>query len=153
MTPSPRSPPVADTLTQFWFNCFACFSGQKLFDDWYQTLFNLVFTALPVIVIGLLDQDVPRAEALRHPGLYGASRGNAPFRRGAALWLLTAVYQSCACFFLPLGALGQTRHYSAKGARRARQERARHRHGLLPVVWLELWSCLHNGWGERASGF
>lgn len=108
--------PPADTLTQFWFNCFACFSGQKLYDDWYQTLFNMVFTSLPVIVIGLLDQDVPRAQAMRFPGLYGASRGNRPFRRAAAAWGLTAAYQSCACFFLPLGALGQTRHYTRHGA-------------------------------------
>lgn len=73
----------------------------------YQTLFNMVFTSLPVIVIGLLDQDIPRSAALRNPGLYAANPGNAPFRRGAAAWIFAAFYQSAACFFLPMGALAQ----------------------------------------------
>lgn len=85
----------------------------------------MVFTSLPVVVIGLLDQDVSRDEALRHPGLYGArqrgprggggGQAGAPFRTSAVLWVLSAAYQSCACFFLPLGALGQGWSFTAKG--------------------------------------
>lgn len=47
---------LAFTLTIFWFNCFAGFSGQRLYDDWFQSAFNVLFTALPVIVLGLFDQ-------------------------------------------------------------------------------------------------
>ena len=49
------------TLTQCWFNLYALNSGQRLYDDWYQAFYNLLFTSLPVIVAGLLDQDVSKA--------------------------------------------------------------------------------------------
>ncbi len=29
---------MAYTLTQFWFNLYTAFSGQRLYDDWYQVL-------------------------------------------------------------------------------------------------------------------
>lgn len=50
------------TLTQFWFNMYASFSGQRLYDDWYQAFYNLLFTSLPVIVVALLDQDVSKVQ-------------------------------------------------------------------------------------------
>lgn len=69
------------TLTQFWFNLYASYSGQRLYDDWYQAFYNLLFTSLPVIVVGLLDQDVSKVRlwafrawglrALGTPPLYG----------------------------------------------------------------------------------
>ena len=55
------------TLTQFWFNLYALNSGQRLYDDWYQAFYNLLFTSLPVIVAGLLDQDVSKARTSRGP--------------------------------------------------------------------------------------
>lgn len=44
------------TLTQFWFTFRTGFSGQRFYDDWFQSLFNVVFTALPVIVLGLFEK-------------------------------------------------------------------------------------------------
>lgn len=48
------------TLVQFWFNLYAAYSGQRLYDDWLQAFYNLLFTSLPVIALGLLDQDVTK---------------------------------------------------------------------------------------------
>lgn len=44
------------TLTQFWFTFQTGFSGQRFYDDWFQSLYNVIFTALPVIIIGLFDK-------------------------------------------------------------------------------------------------
>lgn len=44
------------TLTQFWFTFQAGFSGQRFYDDWFQSLYNVIFTALPVIILGLFDK-------------------------------------------------------------------------------------------------
>jgi magnesium-transporting ATPase (P-type) len=44
------------TLTQFWFNFQTGFSGQRFYDDWFQSLYNVIFTALPVIMVGLYDK-------------------------------------------------------------------------------------------------
>jgi magnesium-transporting ATPase (P-type) len=47
---------IAFTLTQFWFNMYTGYSGERFYDDWYQSLYNVVFTALPVIAVGIFDQ-------------------------------------------------------------------------------------------------
>lgn len=44
------------TLTQFWFTFRTGFSGQRFYDDWFQSLYNVIFTALPVIVLGLFEK-------------------------------------------------------------------------------------------------
>ena len=91
------------TLTQFWFNCFAGFSGQRFYDDWYQSAYNVLFTSVPVIVIGLFDQDVNRAMGKAFPQLYMAGQKNIYFNvRALAWWILTGMFQSVICFFLPI---------------------------------------------------
>lgn len=37
---------------------YASFSGQTLYNDWYLSLFNVFFSSLPVIAMGVFDQDV-----------------------------------------------------------------------------------------------
>lgn len=49
---------VAFGLTLFYYNIFTGFSGQDLYDDWYMVMFNVLLTSLPVISLGVLEQDV-----------------------------------------------------------------------------------------------
>ena len=51
---------------QFWFNLYAGYSGQRFFDSWYQSFYNLIFTSIPVLVVGVLDQPVSQ---VRRTGL------------------------------------------------------------------------------------
>ncbi|CAI5499410.1 unnamed protein product [Closterium sp. Naga37s-1] len=91
---------LAFTLTLFWFNCFAGFSGQRLYDDWFQSAFNVLFTALPVIVLGLFEQDVDRRHSKLYPQLYRDGIKNRFFTWGVlGIWLFFAVYQSLIFFF------------------------------------------------------
>jgi P-type E1-E2 ATPase len=46
------------TLPQFIAAFFNGFSGQTLFDDIYITLYNLVFTAAPLLIRAIFEQDV-----------------------------------------------------------------------------------------------
>jgi len=46
------------TLPQFIFAFFNGFSGQTIFDDIYLTLYNLIFTAMPLLIRAVLEQDV-----------------------------------------------------------------------------------------------
>lgn len=46
------------TLPQFIAAFFNGFSGQTLFDDIYLTLYNLVFTAAPLLIRAIFEQDV-----------------------------------------------------------------------------------------------
>ncbi len=46
------------TLPQFITAAFNGFSGQTIFDDIYITLYNLLFTAIPLLIRAVLEQDV-----------------------------------------------------------------------------------------------
>jgi len=46
------------TIPQFIAAFFNGFSGQTIFDDIYITLYNLLFTAIPLLIRAVLEQDV-----------------------------------------------------------------------------------------------
>ncbi|CAH9129097.1 unnamed protein product [Cuscuta epithymum] len=58
------------TLTQFWFTFHTGFSGQRFYDDWFQSLYNVIFTAMPVIALGLFEKDVSASLSKKYPELY-----------------------------------------------------------------------------------
>ena len=46
------------TIPQFYFAFICAFSAQSIFDDFYITTYNLVFTSLPLVIRAVIDQDV-----------------------------------------------------------------------------------------------
>ncbi|KAL4496106.1 hypothetical protein ABPG72_015528 [Tetrahymena utriculariae] len=46
------------TIPQFFFSFSNGFSGQSIFDDYYITLYNIVFTAFPLLVRAVTEQDL-----------------------------------------------------------------------------------------------
>ncbi|GCC34282.1 hypothetical protein chiPu_0012755 [Chiloscyllium punctatum] len=46
----------AFTLVHFWFGFFCGFSAQTVYDQWFITLYNIVYTSLPVLAMGIFDQ-------------------------------------------------------------------------------------------------
>lgn len=90
------------TFALFWYQIYNSFDCQYLFDYTYILLVNLAFTSLPVIFMGILDQDVSDKVSLAVPQLY---------RRGIErkewsqvkfwLYMLDGIYQSVICFFMP----------------------------------------------------
>ncbi|XP_043724477.1 phospholipid-transporting ATPase 3-like isoform X1 [Telopea speciosissima] len=88
------------TLTQFWFTFQAGFSGQRFYDDWFQSLFNVIFTALPVIILGLFDKDVSASLSKKYPELYKEGIRNAFFKwRVVGVWAFFSVYQSLIFYY------------------------------------------------------
>ncbi|KAK0566645.1 aminophospholipid translocase [Tilletia horrida] len=58
-------------MTLFWFSFQNSFSGQVPFESWTLTFYNVVFTVLPPLVIGVFDQYVSARMLDRYPQLYG----------------------------------------------------------------------------------
>lgn len=58
------------TFTIFWYQIYCNFDMTYLYDYSYILLFNLAFTSLPIIFMGILDQDVPDVVSLAVPQLY-----------------------------------------------------------------------------------
>ncbi len=46
------------TIPQFYFAFVCAFSAQSVFDDFYITTYNLIFTSLPLVFRATLDKDV-----------------------------------------------------------------------------------------------
>ena len=54
---------IANVLAMYLYTLVALASGERLFVQVYLEVYNIVFTALPIIIFGFNDQDVPKAEA------------------------------------------------------------------------------------------
>ncbi|XP_032378970.1 probable phospholipid-transporting ATPase IM [Etheostoma spectabile] len=95
----------AFTLVHFWYGFFCGFSAQTVYDQWFITLFNIVYTSLPVLAMGLFDQDVNDQNSLRYPSLYKPGQQNLLFnKRQFFLCTLQGVGTSFLLFFIPYGA-------------------------------------------------
>lgn len=46
------------TIPQFFYGFLCAYSGQTIFDDWYITFYNMLFTALPLVIRAIFDQDL-----------------------------------------------------------------------------------------------
>ncbi|XP_016478856.2 putative phospholipid-transporting ATPase 8 isoform X2 [Nicotiana tabacum] len=91
---------LAFGLTLFWFEGFASFSGRPAYNDWYMSLYNVFFTSLPVIALGVFDQDVSARLCLEFPKLYEEGTKNILFSWPRILgWMLNGVICSMIIFF------------------------------------------------------
>ncbi|XP_058750352.1 probable phospholipid-transporting ATPase 4 isoform X1 [Vicia villosa] len=92
---------IAFGLTIFFFEAFTGFSGQSVYEDWYMILFNVVLTSLPVISLGVFEQDVSSEVCLQFPALYQQGPKNLFFDWYRILgWMANGVYSSLIIFFL-----------------------------------------------------
>ncbi|KAF5206120.1 Phospholipid-transporting atpase [Thalictrum thalictroides] len=92
---------IAFGLTLFYFEAYAGFSGQSVYDDWYMTLFNVILTSLPVISLGVFEQDVSSDICLQFPALYQQGPKNLFFDWYRILgWMANGLYSSLIIFFL-----------------------------------------------------
>jgi magnesium-transporting ATPase (P-type) len=57
---------------QFFFAFYNLSSAQTIVDAFTVSMYNVLFTAIPIIVVGLVEQDVDEATSLKYPILYGA---------------------------------------------------------------------------------
>ncbi|XP_028814034.1 phospholipid-transporting ATPase ID isoform X2 [Denticeps clupeoides] len=95
----------AFTLVHFWFGFFCGFSAQTVYDQWFITLFNIVYTSLPVLAMGIFDQDVNEQYSLRYPNLYKPGQTNLLFnKRKFFICTLQGICTSSLLFFIPYGA-------------------------------------------------
>ncbi|KAF6727503.1 Phospholipid-transporting ATPase ID [Oryzias melastigma] len=97
------------TFVHFWFGFFCGFSAQTVYDEWFITLYNLMYTALPVLGMGLFDQDVNSSWSFQYPQLYVPGQRNLYFSKKAFFkCALHSCYSSLVLFFIPYAALQDT---------------------------------------------
>ncbi|KAF5371423.1 hypothetical protein D9757_010009 [Collybiopsis confluens] len=90
------------TFAMFWFLPFNNFDATYLYQYTFILLYNLVFTSLPVIVMGAFDQDINAKAALAFPQLYiRGIRGLEYTRAKFWMYMCDGFYQSAVVFFIP----------------------------------------------------
>ncbi|KAG9353768.1 hypothetical protein JZ751_011891 [Albula glossodonta] len=97
------------TFVHFWYAFFCGFSAQTVYDEWFITLYNLVYTALPVLGMSLFDQDVNDRWSLHYPLLYIPGQLDQYWSKTAFIrCLLHSCYSSLVLFFIPYAAIQDT---------------------------------------------
>ncbi|KAH6879592.1 phospholipid-transporting ATPase 1 [Coprinopsis sp. MPI-PUGE-AT-0042] len=90
------------TLALFWYLPFNSFQATYLYQYTFILLCNLVFTSLPVIVLGAFDQDINAKAALAFPQLYVRGIRGLEYTRAKFWWyMIDGFYQSAVVFFIP----------------------------------------------------
>jgi phospholipid-transporting ATPase len=83
---------IALKIQYSWFNDF---SGQIAFEGWSMSYYNVIFTILPPLVIGIFDQFVSARMLDRYPQLYQLGQQNYFFSPHTFFyWVGNAFYHS-----------------------------------------------------------
>ncbi|XP_054287593.1 phospholipid-transporting ATPase ID [Macrosteles quadrilineatus] len=92
----------AFTLCHFWFAFFCGYSAQTVFDPMFIAVYNLFYTSLPVLALGVFDQDVDDKHSLTYPRLYTPGHLNLFFnKREFLLSALHGFFTSAIIFLVP----------------------------------------------------
>ncbi|KAL2201257.1 hypothetical protein P885DRAFT_73604 [Corynascus similis CBS 632.67] len=100
-------------LTQFWYVFQNVFSGEVIYESWTLSFYNVFYTVLPPLVLGILDQFVSARLLDRYPQLYNLGQSNHFFKGTVfASWITNAVYHSIILY------LGTSAFYINDGVER-----------------------------------
>lgn len=88
-------------LTQALYQRYTLFSGSSVYESWSLSMFNTLFTSLPVLVVGIFDKDLKPATLLAVPELYAKGRLYQAFNLKVFVsWMVLAALQSVGISFL-----------------------------------------------------
>jgi phospholipid-translocating ATPase len=91
-------------LTQALYQSYDGYSGTSLYESWSMSMFNTLFTSLPVIFLGIFEHDLSAATLLAVPELYTQGQRNAAFNYTKFFyWMFIATLEAVIIFFLMQG--------------------------------------------------
>ncbi len=70
---------IALVMTLFFFGFFSAHSGTTLFESWIGAGWNVGWTFLPILSLGVLDQDIKKETILKCPAVYKSGQANSSF--------------------------------------------------------------------------
>lgn len=104
---------VFPSLLSIWNSCscflsvFTGFSGTSLYESWTLAMYNVIFSLLPVIFIGIFERDLPARTLLDLPELYAIGRLSQAYNlREFWLWMLKGILSAVILLFVPLAMYG-----------------------------------------------
>ena len=88
-------------LTQALFQRSVGYTGTSLYESWSLSMFNTLFTSLPVIFMGVFEKDLAAATLLAVPELYVKGQQNGGFNVKIYLaWMFMASSEAMVVYFV-----------------------------------------------------
>ncbi|KDO30720.1 hypothetical protein SPRG_04622 [Saprolegnia parasitica CBS 223.65] len=102
---------IVMVLAQYYYLFATGSSGQKAYSEVAFQLYNLCFTSLPIIVLGVFDYDVPWSVGAQFPALYRVGLNGELFNtRVFFQWICAAVFESAVIFVFAIYGYNQLEH-------------------------------------------
>ncbi|DAZ98689.1 TPA: hypothetical protein N0F65_008815 [Lagenidium giganteum] len=91
---------MALIMTLFLFSLSNGFSGQTLYESYLMVGWNVLYTVLPILVLGIADEDIRDFAVLKYPFVYRSSLKKSELSiQKLSVWVLTAVMHSMIVFY------------------------------------------------------
>ena len=91
------------SIGQFFFSFFNGFSGQKYYTEAGIQMFNVLFTSIPILLLGIYDTDISYATVKEKSHIYIDCVKNCYFSTIRFwFWLLQAIIEGALCGIFPL---------------------------------------------------
>ncbi|KAI3844926.1 hypothetical protein MKX03_019301 [Papaver bracteatum] len=93
-------------VTLLFYEVYASFSATPAYNDWFMSFYNVFFTSLPALALGIFDQDVSARLCLKFPLLYQEGVQNVLFSWSRILgWMCNGICSATIIFFFCSNAL------------------------------------------------
>ncbi|KAG7390726.1 hypothetical protein PHYPSEUDO_006845 [Phytophthora pseudosyringae] len=109
---------MALIMTLFLYSFYNGYSGQTLYESYLMVGWNVLYTVLPIFVLGITDEDIRDSAVLRFPFVYRSSLRKSELSiRGLTFWVASALFHSLLVFFFVQRTMGgvSSRHSHANG--------------------------------------
>ncbi|KAJ8374416.1 hypothetical protein SKAU_G00049960 [Synaphobranchus kaupii] len=91
-------------LVHVWYGFYNGFSAQRIYENWFITLYTVMYTIYPVLTLAVFEQDMSAEASMRWPEAYKIGQRQELFNPWKlASTLLYSFYTSLVLFFIPLG--------------------------------------------------
>jgi len=91
-------------MTQFWYSFQNTFSGEVIYESWTLSFYNVFFTVLPPLAMGILDQFISARLLDRYPQLYQIGQKNTFFKMHSFFsWVGNGFYHSLILYLFSEG--------------------------------------------------
>ena len=95
-------------LTQALYQRWNGYTGTSLYEQWSLSMFNTLFTSLPVIFLGIFEKDLAASTLIAVPELYTKGQRSAGFNFKVYLtWVFMAASEAMIVFFTMKGLFAQ----------------------------------------------
>ena len=88
-------------MIELWFAFYNYWSGQVLFERWTIGMYNIFFTSMPPMAMGLFDQYCTAETRMKYPSLYQATQRSEYFNHKVFwMWIANSILHSVILFWL-----------------------------------------------------